>query len=295
MACGTSAKPSTTFRIGFMADTHLIDAYYVGPENTPLDTDSVMHSDERLLKARDTINRITPAVERVFVAGDIIHDYASTDLAFYDNHQTVFDLAHNLFAGFNAPVYLGFGNHDYDATQIPRTSTEQLFKAKLGVPAPYYAVDYKGWRFLHLNCFQGYTQDPTNPQYSQQNEYGSFGRTQLEWMDSELAAGLPTVLIFHIPLPFLQVNEFPDVDFFKVLDAHVANVKEIIAGHWHLWFDLGDSSGAPHMVIASTRYDEGSFGVADLTTDTHTFTWVHQELWHMQEHETSPWPASELK
>jgi hypothetical protein len=292
-ACAARPAGSNTFRVALMADTHLIDSYYTGPENTPLDTDSILHSVERLQKARDTINRIQPPVERIFVAGDIIHDYGSSDRAFYDQNRTVFDIAHEIFGGFTAPVYLGFGNHDYSLNQMSRTMTEELFRTKLGVPAPYYAVDYKGWRFLHLNCFQGATMDPASPEYS--DEFGSFGRTQLDWMDQELAAGLPTVLIFHIPLPFLKVGELPDIDFFSVLDKHVSNVKMIIAGHWHLWFDLGDSTGAPHMVIASTRYDEASFAIADLTTDTHELTFVHPELWHMQEHETDTWPQSELK
>ena len=292
LAC--ASKPtSTTFRVAMLADTHLIDSYYVGPENSALDTESILHSVERLGKTQQIVNRIQPPVEQVFVAGDIIHDYGSNERPFYDQNRTVFDIAHELFSGFQMPVYLGFGNHDYSVPQISFAMTEELFKTKLGVPAPYYAVDYKGWRFLHLNCFKGATQDPTSPMASR--EYGSFGRTQLDWMDTELSDGLPAVLIFHIPLPFIQMNEFPDIDFFKVLDKHVKDVKMIVAGHWHLWFDLGDSSGAPHMVIAATRYDENSFAIAELTTDTHEFTWVHNDLWHEMEHGADTWPAGELK
>jgi hypothetical protein len=297
LGCQEKSTPPepTSFRIALLADTHIIDDYYVGPENGPLDTESILHSVERLQKTQKIVNRIQPAVEQVFVAGDVIHDYGSTERAFYDSHRTVFDIAGELFRGFSAPVHIGFGNHDYDPKIIPRAMTEELFKTKLGVPAPYYAVDHKGWRFLHLNCFQGYTWDPENPKFDSESDYGSFGRTQLEWMESQLAEGKPTVLIFHIPLPFLKKDELPDLDFFRVLNRHTANVKMIVAGHWHLWFDLGETSGAPHMVVASTRYDENSFAIAELTTDTHQFRFVNSRLWHMMEHETDPWPAAELQ
>ena len=183
VGCGKAPAASTTFRVAFLSDTHLIDQYYVGPENTPLDTESIYHSAERLQKTRDVVNRIVPAVERVFVSGDITHDLASTDMAFYDTNQTVFDTANALFSSFNAPVFIGLGNHDYDPTRIPRAMSEALFVKKLGkfMPAPYYIVDYKGWRFIHLDCFDGYTWDVTNPNYDNDNSYGSFGRrsTQL--------------------------------------------------------------------------------------------------------------------
>jgi hypothetical protein len=95
--------------------------------------------------------------------------------------------------------------------------------------------------------------------------------------------------VFHIPLPFIQKNEFPDIDLFTVISKHADTIRQVIAGHWHLWFDLGDTSGAPHMVVASTRYDEDSFAIVELTTDTHEFHWVGQELWKMQDHYTDPW------
>ena len=103
------------------------------------------------------------------------------------------------------------------------------------------------------------------------------------------------MLLFHIPVPFLKQDELPDIGFASVIAKHPGVVKMIIAGHMHLWFDMGDFEGAPHMAIAATRYDENAFAIADLTTDTHEFKFVHQELWHMQGHGAEPWPSSELK
>jgi hypothetical protein len=297
-ACSSAAShglPPNTFRVAFISDTHIIDQFYVGPEGTPLDTESLFHSAERLQLARQTINHIVPPVEQLFVTGDIDHWVDSPDPAFYEEHVTNLDIAHGLFAGFSMPVHLGFGNHDYDPPTISRAASEALYEKKLGIPAPYYSVDYRGWRFIHLNCFEGGTWEPGSPYFGQRNSLGSFGETQLNWMDSQLSGGLPTVLMFHIPMPFLQTNELPGLDFFTVLAKHADTVKMVVAGHLHLWLDLGNTYGPPHVAIASTRYDENAIAVADLTSDTHTFQWVHQELWHLDEHGADPWPADELK
>lgn len=286
--------PANMFRVAFISDTHIIDDFYRGPEGTPLDSESVYHSAARLQHVIQTINDIEPSVEQVFMTGDIDHWVDSPDPTFYAQNRTNLDIAHDLFAEFAMPVHLGFGNHDYDPPAVSRPVSEGFYEQKLGIPGPYYAVDYKGWRFIQLNCFEGDTWDPGSPYFGQRNSLGSFGETQLNWMDTQLSAGLPSVLLFHIPMPFLQRNEYPGLDFFTVLAKHT-NVKMVIAGHLHLWIDFGTGYGPPHVAIASTRYDENAFAVADLTTDTHTFNWVHQELWHMDGHGADPWPANELK
>lgn len=290
---GCTSQPQATprsFRVAFLSDTHLIDSYYMGPENSPIDTESILHSEERLKKTQQLVNAVTPAVEQVFVSGDVIHDYGSTERAFYDSHRTVFDIGHEIFGGFSAPVHVGFGNHDYDPPRIPKALTEDLFKAKLGAPGPYYVVDYKGWRFIHLNCFHGETWDETSPKFGQDSEYGNFGRTQLEWLDTQLSEGKPSILMFHIPIPFIQQHEYEDIDLTTVLARHQDTVKMVVAGHWHMWLDLSGMAGAPHQLISSTRYDENAFAIADLTTDTHELSWLHQELWHVQDFKTDPWP-----
>jgi hypothetical protein len=290
-ACSGSGKLApNTFRVAFLSDTHLIDSYYVGPENSPLDTESILHSEERLRRTQQYVNAVRPPVEQVFISGDIIHDYGSTDRAFYDQHRTVFDIGHEIFGGFTAPVHVGYGNHDYDLPRIPKALTEDLFKTKLGAPSAYYVVEYKGWKFVHLNCFQGEIWDPASPKWGSDSEYGSFGRAQLEWLDTQLADGKPAVLMFHIPIPFIQPNEFPDLDFASVVSHHPDAVKLIIAGHWHMWLDLTGAGAAPHKLISSTRYDEHAFAVADFSTDTQEIVWVHPELQHQQDYKTDPWP-----
>ena len=54
-------KPSKDrFYFGVIADTHIIDDYYRGPESNPEDTESIRKSTERLSAARDHIIRYSP-------------------------------------------------------------------------------------------------------------------------------------------------------------------------------------------------------------------------------------------
>jgi hypothetical protein len=49
------------FRFAVIADPHIIDEYYKGPENSPEDTESILHSTERLTSARNVLNSLQPA------------------------------------------------------------------------------------------------------------------------------------------------------------------------------------------------------------------------------------------
>src|SRR3954468_22305339 len=84
---GAKADPNR-FYFAIIADTHIIDEFYKGPEGSPEDTESILHSGERLTGARDAINGLQPAMDRVFVVGDYFHDYPSTDLDFYFQNKT---------------------------------------------------------------------------------------------------------------------------------------------------------------------------------------------------------------
>ncbi|MEJ7708535.1 MAG: hypothetical protein WKF84_01430 [Pyrinomonadaceae bacterium] len=71
------------FRFAVIADTHIIDDFYKGPEGSPLDTETIFKTSARLEKARALINNLNPPVEQVFLVGDYIHDYPSIDYDFY--------------------------------------------------------------------------------------------------------------------------------------------------------------------------------------------------------------------
>jgi hypothetical protein len=56
-----------------IADSHIIDPMYKRPESNAEDTESILHSAERLTSARDILNKLNPAAERVFLVGDYFH------------------------------------------------------------------------------------------------------------------------------------------------------------------------------------------------------------------------------
>jgi hypothetical protein len=61
---------TSKFYFAIIADTHIIDEFYKGPESNPEDTESMFKTRERLISARDTINALQPAMEEVFLVGE---------------------------------------------------------------------------------------------------------------------------------------------------------------------------------------------------------------------------------
>ena len=166
------------FLFAVVSDTHVIDQFYKpGSENGTEDNDSILHANERFRSARETIRAIRLAdgrqVERVFIPGDCFHNYPSTDYDFYQANQTRIDIFKQTVDGFNVPVHLGFGNHDYGVPQVSREMSHRLFHEKLNTE-PYSAVDDRGFRFLHLNNFLGSTWDAASKDYNRGR--GSLGR-----------------------------------------------------------------------------------------------------------------------
>src|SRR5262245_28280042 len=108
-----AAASSPGFRFAVIADSHIIDPLYKGPESNPEDTESMLHTSERLQRARDFLNALQPAPEVVFLVGDYFHSYPSPDIDFYFQNKTRLDAAKEITDGFRMPVHIGFGNHDY--------------------------------------------------------------------------------------------------------------------------------------------------------------------------------------
>lgn len=107
------------FRFAVIADTHIIDEFYKGPEGSLEDTESIRKTTERLAATRTFLNSLKPALDRVFLVGDYFHDYPSLDIDFFFANKTRVDHAKDLTDGFKMPVHAGFGNHDYS---VPRVS-----------------------------------------------------------------------------------------------------------------------------------------------------------------------------
>lgn len=265
----SSASPdSSKFYFAIIADTHIIDSYYQGPENNPEDTESILKTTERLVSARSLINSLQPSMEKAFLVGDYFHNYPSKDIDFYFQHETRLDKAKALTDAFAMPVHVGFGNHDYAVNSVPRETSHELFRRKFGLK-PYYTVEYHGWKFIHLNNFLGNTWDVKHPQFDK--GIGSLGEEQLNWFEAELQQNKPSFVFIHFPLQIVQPVEVKDYGVHALIKRHRESIQRVVSGHWHKWFDFGRTYGPPHLVMAATRYDPNAYLIveADLKTVTH--------------------------
>ena len=251
-----AAGSSDVFHFGIIADTHIIDEFYRGPEGSPEDTASIFKTRERLQAARGFLNGLQPRLEKVFLVGDYFHNYPSRDIDFYFQHKTRLDIAKDLTDGFRMPVHAGFGNHDYDVPDVSRQNSHELFRRKFGLK-PYYSVEHQGWKFIHLNNFLGETWNPASPQYDRGK--GSFGEEQLNWFEAELAAHKPSFVFVHYPLQIDVPTERADYGIYGILKKNRDSIQRVVSGHWHKWFEFGRSYGPQHLVMAATRYDSNAY------------------------------------
>ncbi len=285
---GLAAKASGSGHVRFaaIADTHVIDEFYKGPEGNPLDSETILAANTHFTRVRDFLNGLHPALDGVFIAGDFFHNYPSTDWDFFMQHRTRVDIAKSIVDGFRCPCHPGFGNHDYDVPNVSREFSHRLFQEKLKLK-PYYSVEIKGCRFIHLNNLLGETWDSSSKAY--QKSRGSFGVEQLEWFDAELKAGQPAFVFLHYPLLEVQPLERADFGIHPLLRKHRETIQAVISGHWHKWFDMGFNFGPRHYVIASTRYDENAYMIidADLRKGTHRV--LNMDGFDWTTHYAKPW------
>lgn len=274
------------FRIGVIADSHVIDDFYRGPEGNEEDTWTIFQTTKRLTAARTLLNSLSPALDRVFLVGDYFHDYPSTDLDFYFTNTTRIDHAKALTDGFAMPVHVGFGNHDYAVPKVSREGAHELFRRKLGLE-PYYAVDHRGFKFIHVNNFLGVTWQSGHARYDK--SLGSIGATQLAWLEAQLGERRPTFVFVHYPLEVMAEREVADLGLASLLRRHADSVRAVISGHWHRWVDTGTRFGVPHLVIGSTRYDEDAYLILELDAKAGTYRALNLDLVEWDTHFSRPY------
>ena len=270
------------FYFACIADTHIIDDFYKGDE------EDIYQTTDRLAQARAFLNTVHPAIDMVFVAGDFFHNYPSTDLDFFFKNRTRVDNAKELIDGFKMPVHVGFGNHDYAIPKVPREMSHELFRRKLGVK-PYYSIDHKGVKFVHLNNFLGDTMAAGNPKYNR--ERGSFGEEQLNWFEAELRQHKPAFVFLHFPLYMIAPTESADLGLLPLLKKYKETVQLVVAGHWHKWVEFGRTYGPPHQVIAATRYDPNAYLIVEMDTAKGTHRLLNIDLVDWNTHYSKPWPG----
>lgn len=284
---GIIAAPTTSsFRFAVIADTHIIDDFYTGPERNALDTATVKQSRESLIRTRTAIHALHRAPDMVFLVGDYFHDYPSQDYDFYFKNVTRIDHAKAITDRFKMKVYPGFGNHDYDVPNLDRSFSHRLFAQKLGVK-PYYAVDHKGCRFLMLNNFLGETWNAANKEAFKKG-VGSFGEEQLQWVEAQLAARKQTFVFTHFPLSSVAPTEVKDFGLYPLMKKYAGNIHFITAGHWHRWHDFKTEYGPQHYVMGATRYDADSYMVVDVDVKAATWEIRNRHCFHWDTRDTDP-------
>lgn len=267
----TDAASDRPLRAAFLADPHIIGDDYQCCESPGLDTDSIYKTRRRLETARDLINGIDPPVDHVFVLGDVFHQaYKWDDVEVYATNGSAPQRAKEIFDGFDAPVHLLWGNHDYDVPEFSREFAHDLQQRMFDTP-PYHRVEDRGWQFLLTNSQLGPTWDATDPMNAfLDTGTGSFGREQLAWMAEQLQRGQPTMLMFHHPLLVVQRDEDPDgpwPDVWAVIEAHRDVIEGVWVGHTHTWLDFTSVLDLPYWVVGSVRYDADNFWVHELRDD----------------------------
>jgi predicted MPP superfamily phosphohydrolase len=278
---------SEKFYFALVADTHIIDNFYVkGSENGVEDNESILVTTPRMTAARDLINSLSPAIEQVFLIGDYFHNYPSTDYDFYFKNTTRLDNAKVISDGFKMPVHLGFGNHDYDVHRVPREMSHRLFKAKFNAD-PYSVLDYKGYKFIHLNNFLGSTQDKASADFNP--GIGSLGEEQLQWFEAQLAQRKPTFVFIHYPLIQDKATEFGDYGVQPLLRKYQDNIQLVVSGHMHKWIDFAHTYGPQHYVMAATRYDPNAYMLMEVDTRRGTWRFMNQSLVEWSTHYSKPY------
>ncbi len=281
------ADPSSgKFRFAVIADSHIIDEFYRGPEGSPEDTESIFKTTERLTAVRGFLNAVKPGLDLTFLVGDYFHNYPSADVDFYFQHKTRLDIAKEITDGFTMPVYPGFGNHDYAVPQVSRDVSHELFRRKFNVK-PYYSVQHKGFQFIHLNNFLGETWTPGAPRYNKGQ--GSLGEEQLNWFEAELSRHIPSFVFIHYPLSIVAPDEKAGYGVHSLVKKYRETIQLVVSGHWHRWFEFGRSYGPPHLVIAATRYDPNAYLIVEADPKAATHRLLNLDLVDWNTHYSKPW------
>src|ERR1700733_1100944 len=281
-----TASPDKFF-FALIADTHIIDDFYVkGSENGVEDNESILLTTPRLISARDLINSLSPAIEQTFLLGDYFHNYPSLDYDFYFQNKTRLDNAKAITDGFKMPVHLGFGNHDYDVHRVSREMSHRLFEAKFQAK-PYSALDYKGYKFIHLNNFLGSTQDRDAANFHPGR--GSLGEEQLHWFEAQLQQHKPSFVFIHYPLIQDQPTEFADYGLHPLLRKYRETIQLVVSGHMHKWIDFAHTYGPQHYVMAATRYDPNAYMLMEVDTRRATWRFMNADLVDWSTHFSKPY------
>ena len=110
---------------------------------------------------------------------------------------------------------------------VPREMSHELFRRKFGLK-PYYTVEHRGWKFIHLNNFLGDTWENGKPAFDP--ETGSLGEQQLNWFEAELAEHKPSFVFIHYPLSIVKPVEVKDYGVHALIKQHREDIQRVVSG-----------------------------------------------------------------
>jgi 3',5'-cyclic AMP phosphodiesterase CpdA len=227
--CGTISAdyPPGDFYLLIVSDTHISN------DESKL---------ERLGELAGRINHgIIPGITMVINTGDVISSiYKKYDEKISDLQCSRLSQAVNAFDELKVPYYWVMGNHDYKIDSDRDSDTpfekseilmiESIWKELTGFD-PYYAVFYRGWKFIFLNSMRG--------RFLRRN----FDDDQLDWLKTELEEQIPVLLFFHHPLETDNfrlwrfnsglISPETEAEFYQILADHQQEIKGLFFGHGH--------------------------------------------------------------
>ena len=153
--------------------------------------------------------------------------------------------------------------------------SHRLFKAKFNTD-PYWVLDYKGYKFVHLNNFLGSTQDNKAADFNPNT--GSLGEEQLQWLEAQLSQQKPTFVFIHYPLISVQDVEVRDFGLHPMLRKYRENIQLVVAGHVHKWNDFAHTYGPQHYIMAATRYDPNAYMLLEVDPERSTWRFLNADL-----------------
>jgi hypothetical protein len=166
--------------------------------------------------------------------------------------------------------------------------SHRLFAAKFNAK-PYSSLDYKGYKFVHLNNFLGSTQDRDSKDFSP--NIGSLGEEQLHWFEAQMQQRMPTFVFIHYPLLSVQATEFGDFGLHPLLRKYQDTIQLVVCGHVHKWVDFAHTYGPQHYIMAATRYDQNAYMLMEVDTRRKTWRFLNTDLVEWSTHYSKPYRA----
>jgi 3',5'-cyclic AMP phosphodiesterase CpdA len=223
-----AAAPAGPVRFAVVSDTHLT----ADPDDAP---------NRNYADAMQALAALDTPPERVFVTGDVVadllvlEDYVQAWLGGAGEPVPVLAemrrLADTLLPGRTRIV---LGNHDnrfidqFLGNDVPLAAWVRAFAGSDAFPAPWYAEDIRGCRFVVMWSCELATDHASN-------DLPSFGEAQLAWLRAQLADGLPTVVLWHHWIPRPADEDVPPALLAALADNPTGAARVAFSGHGHAW------------------------------------------------------------